>query len=192
MMSPGSSSSSGYSSRMLTTAIARLLMWPGVPVTAWATMRPRRSNTALARSPASRTIGLNAARWSARACSLTVAIRLCQQISSSIGSNVRVMTRLLRRADAAGGDDAAVGADLDVPAGSDHRGRLAFFDDGRPVEPAAGAEVDCAVHRRVDGDAIARPNTTGRVANGVGDGVSAGDRGRGRPGRRRRRRRAAT
>ena len=37
-------------------------MWPGVPVTAWATMRPRLSNTALARSPASRTMGLNAAR----------------------------------------------------------------------------------------------------------------------------------
>ena len=43
---------------MATAALARLLMWPGVPVTAWATMRPRRSNMALARSPASRTMGL--------------------------------------------------------------------------------------------------------------------------------------
>ena len=64
--SPGSSESIGYSSRMLAAPIASELMWPGVPVTAWATMRPRRSNTALARSPASRTIGLNAARCSAR------------------------------------------------------------------------------------------------------------------------------
>ncbi len=40
-------------------------MCPGVPVTAWATIRPRRSKTALARSPASRTIGEKAARCSA-------------------------------------------------------------------------------------------------------------------------------
>ena len=73
---------------MLEAPIASELMWPGVPVTAWATMRPRRSNTAFARSPASRTIGLNAARCSARACSLTVEIRLCHRISSSTGSNV--------------------------------------------------------------------------------------------------------
>ncbi len=59
--------------------MASELMCPGVPVTAWATMRALRSNTALARSPASRTIGLKAARCSALACSLTVAMRLCHK-----------------------------------------------------------------------------------------------------------------
>ena len=87
--SPGTSDSTGYSSSMAAAPSARLLMWPGVPVTAWATIRPRRSNTALARSPASRTIGLKADRCSARACSFTVEINDCHRISNSTGSNPR-------------------------------------------------------------------------------------------------------
>ena len=71
---------------MFAAPTANELMWPGVPVTAWATILPRRSKTALARSPASRTIGLKADRWRARACSLTVAISDCHRISKSIGS----------------------------------------------------------------------------------------------------------
>ena len=51
-------------------------------------MRPRRSKTAFARSPASRTIGEKADRCSARACSFTVDMRDCQRISSSMGSKV--------------------------------------------------------------------------------------------------------
>ena len=83
------SESGGYSSRMAAAPMARELMWPGVPVTAWATMRARRSNTALARSPASRTMGLKAARCKALACSLTVAIRLCHSTSSSMDRSRR-------------------------------------------------------------------------------------------------------
>ena len=93
--SPGTSESGGYSSRIEAAPMASELMCPGVPVTAWATMRARRSNTALARSPASRTIGLKAARWSALACSLTVAMRLCHSTSSSMGSNAVLTTRPL-------------------------------------------------------------------------------------------------
>ena len=65
-------------------------MWPGVPVTAWATMRPRRSNSALARSPASRTIGLNAERCRALACSLTVVIERSPQHLELDGVEARV------------------------------------------------------------------------------------------------------
>src|SRR5258708_36526843 len=64
-------------------AIASELMWPGVPVLACATIRPRRSNSAHARSPASRTTGLKAIRCNALARSVTIPIRLDRRISSS-------------------------------------------------------------------------------------------------------------
>ena len=57
------------------TAAAMVLTWPGVPVTAWATMRPWRSNTPADRSPASRTEVLKAVRISVSACSSTTEIR---------------------------------------------------------------------------------------------------------------------
>ena len=50
------------------------LTWPGVPVTACASIRPLRSNTPAERSPHSRTIGENAVRISTCACSSTTAI----------------------------------------------------------------------------------------------------------------------
>ena len=52
------------------TASAMELTWPGVPVTAWASIRPLRSNTPAERSPHSRTIGLNAVLSNVCACSL--------------------------------------------------------------------------------------------------------------------------
>ena len=55
------------------------LIWPGVPVTACATMRPLASNIAVARSPASRTTGLKAMRCSARACSLTTLMQVAPE-----------------------------------------------------------------------------------------------------------------
>ncbi len=56
------------------TDSAMELTWPGVPVTAWASMRPWRSNTPAERSPASRTIEEKAVRSSVCACSSTTAI----------------------------------------------------------------------------------------------------------------------
>ena len=51
--------------------VAMALMWPGVPVTAWAIILPRASKTPADRSPASRTIEVKLVRISAAACSLT-------------------------------------------------------------------------------------------------------------------------
>ena len=173
--SPSTNVSVGCSARIAPAARARLLMWPGVPVTAWATIRPRRSNTALARSPASRTIGENAARWSARACSLTVAMRLCHSTSSSIGSNV-IGAHL--------GDQRAVGRQLRRPARPDHDGRLALLDDRRAGDPLADAESLAAVDGRVErggaareahraGAASAHPASSPNVASGSTASASA-------------------
>ena len=51
-----------------------VLTWPGVPVTAWAIIRPSVSNTPADRSPASRTLVLKAVRTRLRACSSTTEI----------------------------------------------------------------------------------------------------------------------
>ena len=122
-------------------AMASELMWPGVPVTAWATMRARRSNTALARSPASRTIGLKAARCSALACSLTVAIRLCQQHLELDRDRTRRRSTTLDRSAALAPRGSTTSEPSsptsDGPAGPDHRGRLALLDDRRAVEAGA-------------------------------------------------------
>ena len=56
------------------TAAAIELTWPGVPVTACASMLPSRSNTPADKSPASRTGVENAVRTSVCACSSTTAI----------------------------------------------------------------------------------------------------------------------
>ena len=84
--SPGARVSTGMSASMCFMARAIELMWPGVPVTACATMKPRRSKTPAERSPASRTIDVNDVRWSAAACSLTTPISRFQQMSSVTGS----------------------------------------------------------------------------------------------------------
>src|SRR6516165_4797816 len=65
---------SGKASRKCLTAAAIELTWPGVPVTACASILPSRSNTPAERSPASRTVVLNAVRTSVCACSSTTAI----------------------------------------------------------------------------------------------------------------------
>ena len=163
-------------------------MCPGVPVTAWATIRPRRSNTALARSPASRTIGENAARCSARACSLTVAMRLCHSTSSSIASNVRCVPsscrhRAIRLGDPSFGDERSVGGTVATQPGTDDGGGLALLDDRRTDDPLADAEVGCAGTR-----ACRRARRRGRSGPGgvlSGVAVPVADRRRAaRPGRR--------
>ena len=63
------------------------LTWPGVPVTACASIRPLRSKTPAERSPHSRTMELKAVRISACACSSTTEIRrfhmICMRIRES-------------------------------------------------------------------------------------------------------------
>src|SRR3954468_6601935 len=72
--------------------VAIELMWPGVPVTAWAIMLPRRAKTPAERSPDSRTTVVNEVRIRAAACSLTTAISLFQRTSRVIESiGVRVV-----------------------------------------------------------------------------------------------------
>src|SRR4051812_32701068 len=66
-------------------AEASELMWPGVPVTAWASMSPPASKTAAERSPASLTAGVRAVRISAAACSSVIAISRFQRTSQGSG-----------------------------------------------------------------------------------------------------------
>ena len=74
-MSPSCIVSTGKWRRKWLTDSAMELTWPGVPVTACASILPRVSNTPAERSPASRTMGENAVRIRACACSSTTAIR---------------------------------------------------------------------------------------------------------------------
>ena len=84
--SPGTMVSSGQAARKCFMASAMELMWPGVPVTACATMKPRRSKTPAERSPASRTMEVNDVRMRAAACSLTTPTSRLQQMSRVTGS----------------------------------------------------------------------------------------------------------
>ena len=71
------------------TEAAMVLMWPGVPVTACANMRPRRSNTPAEMSPASRADVLKAVRTRVWPCSSTTERsrfqRICPVISEIMG-----------------------------------------------------------------------------------------------------------
>src|SRR5579863_9430848 len=102
-------------------------MCPGVPVMACATMRASASNSAVARSPASRTTGLKAMRCSALACSLTMLIRLPHMISRSMPSMSDLPILSL-------GLEAAVRVYAQTPTAEHEDGRLALLDDDRPVD----------------------------------------------------------
>ncbi len=91
--SPGTMVSTGQAARKCFMASAMELMWPGVPVTACATMKPRRSKTPAERSPASRTMEVNDVRMRAAACSLTTPISRLQQMSRVTGSMVIARAR---------------------------------------------------------------------------------------------------
>ena len=67
--------STGNSRMKWMTLRAIEFTWPGVPVTACASMRPSRSNTPAEMSPASRALVEKAVRTSARACSSTTESR---------------------------------------------------------------------------------------------------------------------
>src|SRR3954465_11977652 len=87
-------------------------------------MRPRRSNNAHARSPASRTTGLKAMRCNALARSVTMPIRLDHRISSSTPSIVLSLPR----------KDTADLVDRRRPARRNNRRGLALFDDYRSLD----------------------------------------------------------
>ena len=76
-------SSPKWAMKCLTNS-AMELTWPGVPVTACASMRPFASKMPADRSPASRTIEENAVRSSVCACSSTTAISRFHMICSSM------------------------------------------------------------------------------------------------------------
>ena len=63
----------GKASMKWRTDSAMEFTWPGVPVTAWASILPWRSKTPAERSPDSRTMGLKAVRSRVWACSSTTA-----------------------------------------------------------------------------------------------------------------------
>src|SRR3981081_2979235 len=139
-------------------AIASELMWPGVPVLACATMRPRRSNSAQARSPASRTTGLKAMRCRALARSSTMPIRLDQRISSSTPS---MGSALLC-------DDAADLVDRGRPAWWNGGGGLALLDDRGAGDGLPGRKRPAVIDRRLGAlgpgvNGPRRPGAAGRV-----------------------------
>src|SRR5215470_10996905 len=123
-------------------------MCPGVPVTAWATMRPRRSKTPAERSPDSRTMDVNDERMSAAACSLTVATSRLQRMSRVIWS--MGAPRPPGLADRRHLHDHVRGVVDPNPRGRvDHDRGLSLLDDRRPLEHGAGAQRVAVVYRNL-------------------------------------------
>src|SRR5271154_4043027 len=106
------------------------LTWPGVPVTAWASMRPPTSKTPAERSPHSRTIGLKAVRINVCACSSTTPIRRFHMICRSIRPMLPGWLMTVSSGGLALHDDAAGAIDMRREAcGYEGRG-LVLGDDG--------------------------------------------------------------
>src|SRR4029079_3097430 len=100
-------------------------------------MRPRRSNNAQARSPASRTTGLKAMRCNALARSVTMPIRLDHRISSSTPSIALSFPR----------KDTADLVDRRRPLRGNDGGGLALLDDRRPPDALARGQRVPIVNR---------------------------------------------
>src|ERR671912_2247391 len=153
-MSPGFMVSSGNRAMKCFTDSAIELTWPGVPVTACASMRPSRSNTPAERSPHSRTIGLKAVRIRVCACSSTTAIRrfhmICRSIRPTLLDWLMLSSRFL-----AVHDDTAGGIDVRGKTGRNIGRGLVLGDDGRPREGAARRQGLAAIDRNLGGAAAA-------------------------------------
>src|SRR6266568_7601829 len=117
--------------------VAMALIWPGVPVSDWATMLPAVSKTPQARSCDSRTTVEKAVRISAACCSLVTDSSRLHNTSRAIGSIVISQPHT----------EISGVVDFDAGAGADDGGRLAFFDDGRTPEARAGYEHVAIVDR---------------------------------------------
>src|ERR1051325_3204610 len=115
--------------------VAIALMWPGVPVSDWATILPRVSKTPQARSCDSRTTVEKAVRMSAACCSLVTDSSRLHRTSSAIGSIVVFDVEVAEVIDV----DPCVGAD-------DGRG-FALFDDRRPAQLNARVQQIAIVNR---------------------------------------------
>src|SRR3954451_10802097 len=124
--SPGCSVSGGYASTMYFRPVAIALMWPGVPLWDWPSIRPARSNTPHARSSDSRTIVENAVLTSVACCSSRIEARRPAAIPTVTGSSMRPLH-----------DEAAVRCDRRGRAGADDGGGLALLDDGRAFDLGA-------------------------------------------------------
>src|SRR5216684_7304613 len=97
--------SSGKAARKCLTALAIELTWPGVPVTAWASMRPSASKTPAERSPASRTEVEKVVRTRVCACSSTTAMRRDHMICMWICARAEfaLLITVMREANPRGG-----------------------------------------------------------------------------------------
>src|SRR4029453_5731566 len=136
------------------TDSAMELTWPGVPVTAWASMRPSRSNTPAERAPHSRTIGLKAGRIRVCACSSTTGIgrfdMICRSIRPTLLDWLMLSSRVL-----AVHDDTAGGIDVRGKTGRNIGRGLVLGDDRRPREGAARRQGLAAIDRDLGGAAAA-------------------------------------
>ena len=143
------------------------LTWPGVPVTACASMRPCRSNTPAERSPHSRTIGENAVRISVCACSSTTAISrfhmICRSISSALRRHVGLHARLRSPLD----HDTPGRVDARVEARGHERRGVVLGDHRRTRQRARPAP--CARADRVGTSMLrpARPSKKDRLPSGA-------------------------
>src|SRR5260370_34175705 len=131
------------------------LTWPGLPVTAWASMRPSRSNTQAERSPHSRTIGLKAVRIRVCACSSTTAISRFHMICRSIRPTlldwlIEGSSRVL-----AIHDDTAGCIDMLGKSGRNVRRGFVLRDDRLPGQGTARRQRRATVDRHVDRAATA-------------------------------------
>src|SRR6185312_10842938 len=139
----------GYTSRKYRTAFAIEFTWPGVPVTACASMRPWRSNTPADRSPASRTEVLNAVRIMVCACSSTTAIKRFHMIWVWICASA-ALGRATMSGVPTGEFNIAKAVDNGVEGRRDDGGGVVLGDDGRAFDMCAGCEFRAVIDRCVD------------------------------------------
>src|ERR1700751_1460871 len=127
------------------------LTWPGVPVTACASIRPCRSNTPAERSPASRTDVETAVPSMVCACSSTTAINRFHMIwvwicaSAAFGRATMKETSNL----AAGQRNIAELVDLRFEQGADHGGGVVLGNHRWSGDRCARCEITAPIDRHV-------------------------------------------
>src|SRR5688572_15824288 len=147
--SPASSLSGGNAARKCFIEVAMALIWPGVPLSDCAIMRPLVSNRPQAKSWLSRTIVLNAVRISASCCSFATDMKRFQITSNVTGSIALCFIAQLR-------DNVETFIDLRTSAHADDQGRLALLDNRRTVKLHSGFERVTVIDRGVNKAAVFR------------------------------------
>src|SRR5688572_20651025 len=125
--SPASSLSGGNAARKCFIEVAMALIWPGVPLSDCAIIRPLVSNSPQAKSWLSRTIVLNAVRISVSCCSLATDMKRFQITSRVTGSIALFSIAQLH-------DDIQSIIHPRMPARADDQRRFPLLDDRRPGE----------------------------------------------------------